>query len=240
MTIFGNLWNFKKKFVCLVVVILSSLSCVATTLAAPSSNKTLVIYFGQQKEEEFQTKLKPLFLEKTRACKKCEIENYTPYTKEGSVDMKAMRERVESLPVDASFVFFDFNMKVTDQNKEWVQLLNQKVKNGLVVVGTAGIPKAEESSGPLSRTVLGQVEGALIIGELGQKDRLMPTGFYGPEMLTALRPPKDLIGQGYSPLLFAAALAEHWHKRSSKEWVEYFHSKKNKSRKIWMDIEDLF
>lgn len=216
------------------------LACGTAVNAAPTSTRTLVIYFGQQKEEDFQAKLKPLFLEKARACKKCEIENHTPYAKEGVMDMAALRERVAALPVETSFVFFDFNMKATDQNKELVQLLNEKAKNGLVVVGTAGVPKVDETSGPLSRTVLGQVEGALIIGELGQKDRLMPTGFYGPEMLTALRPPKELVGQGYSPLIFAATLAVQWHKRSPQEWMEYFRAKKTKSRKIWMDLNDLF
>lgn len=233
-----SLWNIRKI---LVVAVALVFSCgLASAYAATSTSKTLVIYFGQQKDEEFQSKLKPLFLEKVRACKKCEIENHTPYTKEGVVDMAALNERLAFLPAETSFVFFDFNMKVTEQNKEVVQILNQKTKAGLVVVGTAGVPKSDETSGPLSRTVLGQVEGALIIGELGQKDRLMPTGFYGPEMLTALRPPKDLIGHGYGPLIFAATLAEHWHKRSSQEWVEYFRTKKTKSRKIWMDLNDLF
>ncbi|MGZ6471958.1 MAG: hypothetical protein ACXWRZ_12405 [Bdellovibrio sp.] len=175
-----------------------------------------------------------------RSCQKCEIENKTPYTKEGVFNEAALRESVESLSPETSFVFFDFNLKVTEHNKDLVQLLNQKVKNGLVVVGTAGVPKTDEPSGPLSKTVLGQVEGSLIIGELGDRDRLIPTGFYGPEMLTALRPPKDLIGLGYSPLLFAAALAERWPKRTGQEWMEYFRNKKSKSRKIWMGLEDLF
>lgn len=225
----------------LVWTLFSLFSCgVTIAQGAPTSSKTLVVFFGQQKSEDFQAKLKPLFLEKARPCAKCEIENYTPYNKDGVVDLSDLNERIESLPAETSFVFFDFNMKVTEQNKDLVQLLNQKAKNGLVIVGTAGAPKQDETSGPLSRTVLGQVESALIIGELGDKDRLMPTGFYGPEMLTALRSPKDLMGQGYSPLFFAASLAEHWQKRTPQEWVEYFRNKKAKSRKIWMTQDDLF
>ncbi|WII73808.1 hypothetical protein QJS83_07950 [Bdellovibrio sp. 22V] len=233
-----NLWNLKKT---LVGTLLLFTSCGATwAQAALPTNKTTVVYFGLQKAEEFELKVKPVFAEKSRPCKSCEIVNYTPYTKEGDVDMAALKERVEELPSNASFVFFDFNLKVNDNYKELVDLLNKKVDSGLVVVGSAGVPMAQETSSPLSRTVLGQVDGALIIGELGDRDRLVPTGFYGPEMLTALRPPKDMIGQGYSPLIFAANLAENWEKRPATEWVEYFKNKKMKSRKIWLDLNDLF
>lgn len=221
------------------MVVLSACGASWARAALPTG-KTTVIYFGQQKAEDFELKIKPLFLEKVRPCKTCEIVNYTPYTKEGDVDMSALRERVESLPEGTSFVFFDFNMKVNEQNKELVELLNKKTDSGLVIVGTAGVPKTTESSGPLSRTLLGQVHGALIIGELAERDRLMPAGFYGPEMLTALRPPKEIMGQGYGPLIFAAALAENWQKRTSAEWVEYFRNKKTKSRKIWLDLNDMF
>lgn len=233
-----NLWNFKNFF---AVSFLIFACCSASwARAAVPSQKTTVVFFGYQKPEEFELKIKPLFGEKVRSCKSCEIVNFTPYTKEGEVDMEALVERVESLPPGTSFVFFDFNMKVNEQNKALVDLLNRKADSGLVVVGTAGAPKNAEASGPLSKTILGQVRGALIIGELAERDRLMPTGFYGPEMLTAIRPPKEIMGQGYGPLIFAAALAESWQKRTSAEWVEYLRNKKMKSRKIWLDMGDMF
>lgn len=217
-------------------------SCVATgAQAALPSSKTTVIYFGQIKAEEFELKIKPVFADYVKSCKSCEILNYTPYTKEGEVDFESLKERVESLPEGASFVFFDFNMRATDTNKELVELLNKKADSGLVIVGAAGGPRSTEASSPLSRTILGQVQGALIIGELGDRDRLYPViGFYGPEMLTALRAPRDLLGQGYSPLIFTANLASNWQKRSSSEWVEHFRTKKMKTRKLWLDLGDLF
>ncbi len=210
----------------------------ALSHAAVPSGKTTVIYFGQQKQADFDTKIKPVF--DSQACKSCELVNYTPYTKEGTVDMAALQERIESLPDNASFVFFDFNLKVNEHTKDLVDLLNKKTAKGLVIVGSAGSPKVNEASSPLSRTVLGQVKDALIIGELGEKDRLIPTAFYGPEMLTALRPPKDKIGQGYSPLIFAANLADRWQRHSPQEWTEHFKNKKAKSRKLWLDLNDMF
>lgn len=215
-----------------------SLCGAGRALASVPLRKTTVIYFGQQSPEDFDKKIKPVFM--SVSCKTCEIINSTPYTKEGQLDIHALKERVDSLPEEISFVFFDFNLKFTDEYKELVETLNRKVEKGLVVVGSAGSPKASDSSSPLSRTVLGHVNSALIIGELGDRDRLMPTAFYGPEMLTAIRPPKDKIGQGYSPLIFAANLAEHWQKRPAQEWTNYLKKKKASSRKIWLDMNDLF
>lgn len=233
-----DLKNMKKFFAATFLLLIA---CGPTwAQAALPSGKTTVIYFGQQKAEEFELKVKPLFSERVRSCKTCEIVNFTPYTKEGEVDLPSLQERIESLPANASFVFFDFNMKVGDSNKPLIELLNKKADSGLVVVGTAGAPKSSETSGPLSRTLLGQIHGALIIGELTERDRLMPTGFYGPEMLTALRPPKEMLGQGYGPLIFAAALAENWQKRNGPEWVEYLRNKKSKNRKIWLELGDMF
>ncbi|WP_413578791.1 hypothetical protein ACLVWU_11815 [Bdellovibrio sp. HCB290] len=215
--------------------------CWGSALAQASvpSNKTRVIFFGMQNQADFELKVKPLF-DSTANCKSCEILNYTPYTAEGAVDEQAMHERIETLPADTSFVFFDFNLKSNEQSKALLEALNKKADSGLMVVGSAGAPKANEASGPLTRTVLGQVHNAVIIGELGDRDRLMPSAFYGPEMLTALRPPKDKLGQGYSPLIFAANLAENWNKRSPQQWNDHFKTKKSKNRKIWMDLNDLF
>lgn len=223
-----------------VVGVVMGLCLPSASLAALRSKKTTVVYFGQQKPEEFELKVKPFFTEKVRSCKSCEIINFTPYTKDNELDMDALVERIETLPESTSFVFFDFNMRVNESNKALLELLNKKADSGLIVVGTAGAPKSTESSGSLSRTVLGQVHGALIIGELAERDRLMPTGFYGPEMLTAIRPPKEFMGQGFGPLIFAAALAENWQKRSPSEWSEYIRNKKMKNRKIWLDVSDLF
>lgn len=213
----------------------------ASAHAALPPTKTTVIYFGQYKAEHFELKIKPVFVDNLKSCKSCELLNFTPYTKEGDVDMQALQERLESLPATTSFVFFDFNMRANEQNKELVDLLNKKADSGLVIVGAAGGPSPTESSSPLSRTILGQVHGSVIIGELGERDRLFPTiGFYGPEMLTALRAPRDLVGQGFSALIFSANLASNWQKRSPSGWVEHFRTKKMTTRKLWLDLGDLF
>ncbi|MEN0058319.1 MAG: hypothetical protein AAGB31_05755 [Bdellovibrio sp.] len=232
-----NLLKLKKIW---MLCFIGVFSCVATwAKAAVPQEKPTVFYFGLQSAADFESKVKPLFNERTRG-RGCEIVNHTPYTTDGQVDIPALKAKLESLSGQMGFIYFDFNLKVNESTQELVALLNKKTEGGMVVVGSAGVPSKAEASGPLSRTILGQTQGALIIGELGERDRLVPMGFYGPEMLTAVRPPKDLIGQGYAPLIFAAALAQNWNKKSGENWVEHFRQKKQKSRKIWLDLGDLF
>jgi len=220
-------------------LLLGSATCLAAE-AAISQNQTKVVYYTLQNKEYFETKVKPLFAAQASGCKSCEIVNMTPYKEDGQVDLAALAKSIEELPETTSFALMDFNLKSSDENKALIETLNKKTAAGFVVVASAGAPKSSEASSPLSRTVFGQVQGALIIGELSERDRLMPTGFYGPEMLTAVRPPKDMMGQGFGPLIFASNLAEKWNKRTSTEWVDYFKTKKLKSRKIWLDLNDLF
>lgn len=221
------------------ILLLCAFSFSMAAPAAVPSAKTTVVYFGMASSEEFESKVKTIFNERS-GCKSCELVNYTPYTKEGTLDIAALQERINSLPSNTSFVFFDFNLKSNESTKPLIEAMNKRADLGLIVVGSAGVPREHEASGPLSKTMLGQVRGAVIIGELGERDRLVPMGFYGPEMLTAIRPPKDLMGQGYSPLIFAAEFADNYSKRTSQEWSEHFRTKKLKTRKIWLDLRDLF
>lgn len=233
-----------KFFFKVVLSVFAGFGCLTVSLRAlalvPTDTPTKIVYFGSVNSEEFESKIKPFFLERLRSCKKCELINHTPYDAEGNLKESLLEGRIDSLPVGTSFLFFDFNLKSNDSNRSLVQALNKRADAGLVIVGSAGAPKEDESSGSLSKTVLGQVRGALIIGELAERDRLMPTGFYGPEMLTAIRPPKEVMGQGYSPIIFAAALADKWTRRTGQEWIEHFRSKKLKTRKLWLDLNDMF
>ncbi|MFS4461251.1 hypothetical protein [Bdellovibrio sp. HCB2-146] len=227
-----------KTFIAFLLVFFGWGVAKSANAALPTA-KVSIVYFGLGSSEDFEKRVKPAFQQNASACKNCELVNYTPYKDDGSVDMEELVEKIESIPSDTNMAFFDFNLKANEENKKLVELLNKRAMAGMVVVAAAGTPKDKESSSPLSRTVFGQVHDALIIGELGERERLLPTGFYGPEMLTALRPPKEM-GQGYSAMIFVANLAENWPKRSSQDWIEYFKNKKMKSRKIWMSLNDLF
>lgn len=212
---------------------------VFLSLSCHASSRTLVGYFSKESVDNFEKKVKPFFTQYS-SCKDCEIVNLTPYNEKGEFDELKLQEKIASLPEDLDFVFFAWNEKSTDKNADLVKNLNLLVQNGKLVVAPAGVPLANDSSCPLNRTLMGQVQDSIIVGELTERDRLLPQCFYGPEMLTAVRPPKDLLGQGYAPLLFVSKFAGSWSKRKSTEWVAYFHQKKAKSRRLWPELEDFF
>ena len=102
--------------------------------ASVTSAKTTVGYFGQVPAAEFDSKIKPVFQANSRRCKNCELVNLTPYTPTGEVDLKTLSEKIETVPTEISFVFFDFNTPATEQNKKWIEALNKKSEEGLLVV----------------------------------------------------------------------------------------------------------
>src|SRR5207253_6862339 len=142
-------------------------------------------------------------------------------------------------PAEMSFYFYSLNKKATEQNIDVVSVLGDKVDGGKLVNAPTGQAAEGESSMPLSRTVMGQAKDVIIIGEITGNERMLPQSYFGPEMLTAIRAPKDFAGQGVGPLYFASRLASNWSKRKPAEWLQHFKTKKIKSRKIWLDADDL-
>jgi hypothetical protein len=203
------------------------------------TKKVTVAYFGRISDAEFNEKLKPVFVE-TAQCKDCEIVNWTPYDLENKYDQKKLGEKIDQLDSTSQIVFFDWNVKPTDLDETLIEKLRAFRAKQQVIVASAGAPAPDGKTCPLNMTLFGKVDDAIIVGELIQRDILWPKCYFGPEMLTAVRPPKDLIGKGLGPLIFTAKFAANYNRRSSEEWTQYFRTKKAKSKKIWPELEDFF
>lgn len=206
--------------------------------AAPP--KAIVGYFSKEPITTFESKVRPLFEKFTDRCSGCEIRNLTPYSEKGDFDESKLSATISSLPEDVSFIFFDFNERSSDKNQGLIEALSKKAIAGKLVIASAGVPPNKDGVCPLNKTMMGQVTDSLIIGELTERDRLLPQCFYGPEMLSAIRPPREIMGQGFAPLLFASRLASQWSRRSSQDWKSYLKARKSKTKKLWVDLEDFF
>ncbi len=201
--------------------------------------KVTVAYFGRISDDEFNNKLKPIFTEISQ-CKDCEIVNWTPYDKDNKYDEAKLLEKLAALDEKTQIVFFDWNDKTSSISEALIEKLQILRSRRQMVVASAGAPSTDEKTCPLNMTLFGKVDEAIIIGELIQKDILWPKCYFGPEMLTAVRPPKEYMGQGVGPLIFTAKFASHYNRRSPEEWTQFFRTKKSKSRKIWPEMEDFF
>ena len=196
-------------------------------------------YFQKENKERFAQKVKPIF-DSSKTCKDCELVDLTPYKDDGTYDEKGMQEQLEKLSDQYPLLFFDWNEKKSDKNKVIGDLMNKKVAQGSVILFAAGTPPTAEPTVALNQTIAGQVSEAIIIGEMLERERLLPHLFYGPEMLTAVKPPREYLGQGLGPVFFASRWASAWNKKKPQEWVSYLKIKKSKTKKMWMDLEDFF
>jgi hypothetical protein len=238
----------KSFFQSLVIVVCANVAIpfsgfVSSALAAPQAYLTMpisVAVISGVDKSEFESKVHPILKQEMKSCSICSFQNVTPYDSEGRLNLKELAARIESVGTSASFIVLDWNARVTDETRPILETLKKLIGSGYIVVGSAGLAKDSEPTLPLNRTVLGQAKGAIIIGELAERERLLTQSYFGPEMLTALRPPRDYLGQGVAPLFFASKLATQWNKKTSQEWVASFHSTKSKVRRIWPGLEDFF
>jgi hypothetical protein len=204
------------------------------------TNPIAVAVISGESKVEFESKIEPVLKDQLKSCSGCSFQNITPYTEDGKFDLAKLPEKLENAGSWSSFIFFNWNGKSTTETKPVVEALKKMVSSGKLVVASAGAAKESEPTLPLSRTIVGEVPGVVIIGEMGERERLHSMSYFGPEMLTAVKPPKEYIGQGYGPLFFASRLATNWNKKNSADWVPHFQETKSRVRRIWPELEDFF
>lgn len=215
------------------------ISVLILSSTAMAESKITVGYFSTANQENFDKYVKPLFDEFKSKCNTCELANLTPYDDKGSYDPSKLVEKLKSIPSEITFLYFDWNKKMFDADRPLIALLNEKIAAGQLVLAPTGQAANGEAGTPLSGTVMGQTKDAVIIGETIGRERLLPQSYFGPEMLTAIYAPKEHDDKGVGPLYFAGKWAASWNKRAPKEWLDHFKTKKMKSRKIFLDANDL-
>lgn len=229
-----------QNFAGLGATLLIAAFVIITASTAFADEKVVIGVFTTETRENFDKKIKPAFDDLKGTCKNCEITNLTPYDDKGVYSEKGLIDKIKNAPAEVSFFYFDWNKKTSgDQDKALITLLGEKNDQGKIVISPTGQAKEGETGAPLGRTVMGQARDVVIIGELTDRDRMLPQSYFGPEILTALRPPKAYLGQGHAALFFASRLAGNWNRKKPTEWIPHFKATKLKSRKLWLDSEDL-
>lgn len=164
--------------------------------------------------------------------------NATPYNKEGQFDPEKIKSQVDGLD-SVQVILFTFNEKSKKEHQEWVDILHRQSIKGVTLIASAGVPKDDETSAPLKKTVFGSHPDFIVIGDLNERERLSPMGFFGPEMLTGIRNPKSMAPHdGLGAALFAIRLTSQWSKRS--DWATYLRDKRAKMKRLWPDLNDFF
>ncbi len=226
------------KVVVLLFCLVSSVMVHAST-RADANNQTIVGVISGVDKAVYESKLDPLLKEQLRNCGLCSVRNFTPYDAQGKVDTHQIASALEQARSSSSFIFLNWNEKA-EGNSDIVDGLKKITTAGVVVIASAGAAQENQNVLPLGRTVVGQVPGVVIIGELMEKESLLTKSYFGPQMLTALKPPKEYVGQGVSSLFFVSKLATHWSRKSGSEWLNHFQTTKAKTRRLWPEVDDFF
>ncbi len=201
----------------------------------------IVAVIEENSKTDFEVKSLPILNGQMKNCSFCEIKNFSPYDKEGNFDSKGLEAAIASVQGSSGFLYLGWNRPVTEDYRKLIASLKGLAMSGVLIVGSAGTAGLDLPTTPLNRTVLGQIPDLIIIGELKERETLVQQSYYGPEMLTAIQPPKEFMNQGKVTLFFVAKLAQNWNKRpSSFEWLSHLKITKAKSRKLWPSIEDFF
>lgn len=215
----------------------------ATTTTLPLANqpKALVSVgiVDDESKAVFEEKILPFIKEQASPCNRCEFVNFSPYDKSGAFVESKLIDGLKNA-AKSSFVFISWNRPMASDQQKIVDVLKKMVKDGTLIIATAGTAHMDQSTLPLGKTVLGQVPEIVIIGEMRENERLLQQSFYGPEMLTAIRPPKGIVEAGYSPALFAGKLAQNFQRKTGPEWLVHFRETKAKSRRMWPDTNEFF
>jgi hypothetical protein len=209
----------------------------------PAKPQILQIWDARPKAQ-FDSEILPVAQAEWSHCSSCSVHNLTAYDDKGQAVVSAAGPAwsnwgtPEAFAAQTPILLLNANYRMTADLKPWVDFLNQVAEQGTLIVLAAGQPAKGENSAPLSVTLAGKIKRGLIIGELGEKDRLWGASFFGPEMFTALRPTKERIGQGGAPAQFAARLLSVYPKQS--DWFSVLQQKKANNRKIWLELSNCF
>lgn len=201
---------------------------------------THIAVFSSENKKIFEERIESVLKEQLKNCLNCSFQNISPYNSEGQFDLKQASSRLLEAGAWSSFIFFNWNAKSTKETKPVVDALKKLVGSGKLIIASAGSAVESEPTLPLSRTIVGEVPGIVIVGDMGERERLPTLSYFGPEMLTAVKAPKGLVGQGYGPLFFASRLATNWNKKNSSDWVPHFQETKSKVRRLWPSMDDFF
>ncbi len=221
-------------FILTVLLGLSAHSMDATL----TPSKLQVAYIGRMGASRFEAVSK--YFEQEKKCKICEIRDVSSYLPQGGLDRQKTIDSWQKENLQFPIILVDWNEKLTDDNKIFVDFLNKQVASGSTVVISAGWAENQEPTLALNKTVAAQVSQALILGEMTDRERILPNSYYGPEILTALKLGPQVAGQNMASVVFVTRWVSNWTKKNQFEWASYLKSKKEKIKKIWPSLDDFF
>jgi hypothetical protein len=116
-------------------------------------------------------------------CNSCKIVHFDFFNPDGKVDIKKLESQLQSLPQNIKIIHLSWNVPFEEKYKKVIQLLEGHIQKGIFVVAASGESQnPAEIALPIDETVMGQVNGAILVGELNSKGRLSNASFFGDKI----------------------------------------------------------
>lgn len=229
--------NSTLRYFLISTVTLMGFGAILAKAATPS----ILAVIDPVPKAEFEASRKTQIQQELRGCPNCQILNLTPYDGSGQFDPKGLSRQLGNVPRENAVVLVLWNKRFEPAaDQPVVEQIKGLANQGVLFVATAGKPEPRGPTLGLRRTLWGQTPQVVIIGELTERERLLPGTFFGPEMLTAVRPPSEVMGQDVAALMFSARLVSQLKQRKSNEWVDFLRNKKATSKRMWPSIDEFF
>ena len=201
-----------------------------------------VAIFDTGKGNSHEDRVIKLFQQELKNCSRCIIKNFPLYDAEGNLREKIVLNALkDAQKIKPALYHFSWNIEHSEKTKGIEKELQKIVDGGAVIVAAVGEnPQNRHRMLKLSETVMGQVKGVLLIGELNEKGNLASRSNYGEELFTALKSPKGYLGSSFSSVRFSARFLEEIQNKSSTKVLVKIHEAKKKSFLLYPSLNELF
>ena len=222
---------------------------VLFSLPALSAPKVEVLLFDGGPAHPHHRRVKKILEDETsRRCnRQVLIRDFSLFDKKGNFDLPSVQKNLTSAKNErrVQILHLSWNDKLEPKFQRWVDQVREVLQAGMWVVAAAGENiDAPENILRLSETVMGKAIGkhdmGFLIGELTDKGHLAPRSHYGPELLTALRPPSGDSGSSFSAPLFTARLGCALASDRNQTHRPQLWKRKDSSLKNYPTLDDLF
>lgn len=155
---------------------------------------------GDQVQQVLQGKL--------ASCTVCRVTRYGFFQTDGRVDHSKFLQQLKDLPARTHIVHISWNLPYDSRYYLIVAELKRLISKGVKVVAASG-----ESQDPshinreIKDTVMGRVEGVILVGELNKKGRLPIRAFYGPQITKSYPSIEGHPGSSFTSLIETARIA---------------------------------
>jgi len=177
----------------------------------------------------------------SKGCQKIQIDLFPIYDRQGHFLQKEFLEKLKTLDSSYTLIHLSWNLKMTPELQPLLTEMNRLSSRGVVIVAASGEPQqSDQIAFPIEETIMGQVQDAVLVGELDGKNKLPRSANYGSRIVAAFHPSSSLRGSSFTAPMASGKIAAAECHGISKKWANYFLQVKTRSLQSWPSLEEYF